>query len=144
MLEVASIEGRTFHRRAVAESLGDAMPGDLNVQLAALIHRELIHPVRPDIEGEEGFRFSHILIRDAAYALIPKQRRAALHEQHARWLERRAGRFGNENPEVAGYHLEQAFGYYVEVEPAAGERYLGVREERCSIPGRCGSSSVRA
>ena len=92
MLEVASIEGRTFHRRAVTEPHGDALPGDLDVHLAALIRRELIHPVRPDIEGEEGFRFSHILIRDAAYALIPKQRRAALHEQHARWLERRAGR----------------------------------------------------
>ena len=141
VLEVASIEGRTFHRRAVAESLGDALPGDLNVQLAALIHRELIHPVRPDIEGEEGFRFSHILIRDAAYALIPKQRRAALHEQHARWLERRAGRFGNENPEVAGYHLEQAFGYYVEVEPAAGERYLELARSGAQYLGAAGRAA---
>jgi class 3 adenylate cyclase len=135
VLEIASIEGRTFHRGSVAESLGDGRPGDLGIHLSALIRRELIHSVAPDIPGEEGFRFNHILIRDAAYALIPKQRRAALHEGYARWLENRESPDGAENPEVAGYHLEQAFRYYVEVEPGArgsqielargGARYLG-------------------
>jgi class 3 adenylate cyclase len=124
VLSVASIEGRTFHRGALADALGSALPDDLDVHLSALIRRELIHPARADIQGEDGLRFSHILIRDAAYALIPKQRRADLHERHARWLERQAGRPDTENPEVAGYHLEQAFGYHLEVEPAARDRYL--------------------
>lgn len=142
VLEVASIEGRTFHRRAVTEPHGDALPGDLDVHLATLIRRELIHPVRPDIEDEEGFRFSHILIRDAAYALIPKQRRAALHEQHARWLERRAGRFATENPGVLGYHLEQAFGYHVEVEPAARKTYLELARSGAEYLGTAGRAAL--
>ena len=142
VLEVASIEGRTFHRGALAEALGNALPDDLDVHLSALIRRELICPARADIEGEEGLRFSHILIRDAAYALIPKQRRADLHEQHARWLERRAGRPDPENPEVAGYHLEQAFGYHLEVEPAARERYLGLARGGARHLGAAGRAAL--
>src|SRR5919106_875885 len=135
LLETASIEGRTFHRGALVDLLGDEHRRELDSNLAALTSRELVGPARPDFEGEQAFRFSHILIRDAAYALIPKQRRAELHERHARWLERRADRGLGEHTELAGYHLEQAFGYRVEVEPAAtishrelaatGGRYLG-------------------
>ena len=124
VLEVASIEGRTFHRGALTEALGDALADDLDAHLSALIRRELIRPAPADIQGEEGLRFSHILIRDATYALIPKRRRADLHEQHARWLERREDGSGAENPEVVGYHLERAFGYHLEVEPVARDRYL--------------------
>ena len=36
------------------------------------------------VPGEEAFRFRHILIRDAAYQAIPKERRAQLHETFAR------------------------------------------------------------
>jgi class 3 adenylate cyclase/tetratricopeptide (TPR) repeat protein len=142
VLESASIEGRTFHRGALVEALRDAPPGELDVHLSALIRRELIRPVRPDIQGEEGFRFSHILIRDAAYALIPKQRRAALHEQHARWLEQRAARGVTENPEVTGYHLEQAYGYHVEVEPGAGQSYLELARSGARYLGAAGRGAL--
>lgn len=134
-VEHGSIEGRTFHRGVLADLLPEEYADDLGASLAALTRRELIRPARPDLEGEQAFRFSHILIRDATYALMPKQRRAHLHERLARWLERRAHRGLDPRAEVVGYHLEQAFGYHVEVEPAAtrsyaalaasGGRYLG-------------------
>jgi class 3 adenylate cyclase/tetratricopeptide (TPR) repeat protein len=135
LVEAASIEGRTFHRGALVDLLTDEQRHELDSNLAILARRQLVGPARPDFEGEQAFRFSHILIRDAAYALMPKHRRAELHERHARWLEQRADRGLGEYAELAGYHLEQAFGYRVEVEPAAtvshrklaaaGGRYLG-------------------
>jgi class 3 adenylate cyclase/tetratricopeptide (TPR) repeat protein len=135
LVEAASIEGRTFHRGALVDLLTDEQRHELDSNLASLASRQLVGPTRPDFEGEHAFRFSHILIRDAAYALMPKHRRAELHERHARWLEQRADRGLGEYAELAGYHLEQAFGYRVEVEPAAtvshrklaaaGGRYLG-------------------
>jgi class 3 adenylate cyclase/tetratricopeptide (TPR) repeat protein len=135
VVERASIEGRTFHRGALVDVLDDSQRRELDANLEALSRRGLVRPGRPDFEGERAFGFSHILIRDAAYSLIPKQRRAQLHEHHARWLERRPDRGLGEHAELAGYHLEQAFGYRVEVEPAAttshrelavtGGRYLG-------------------
>ena len=123
ILECASIEGRTFHRGALVELLHERDREQLGANLAALTRRELIRPGRPDFEGEQAFRFNHILIRDATYSLIPKQRRTVLHERHARWLEDRADRDPHENAELTGYHLEQAFRCHLELEPASHETY---------------------
>jgi class 3 adenylate cyclase/tetratricopeptide (TPR) repeat protein len=124
ILECASVEGRTFHRGALEDLVGDARREELDANLSALAARELIRSGRPDLPGEQGFRFSHMLIRDATYALMPKSRRAHLHERHARWLERRSAGGLGEQTEVIGYHLEAAFRYRVEVEPAAEESHL--------------------
>jgi tetratricopeptide (TPR) repeat protein len=75
------------------------------------------------VAGDDGFRFGHILIRDAAYDAIPKRLRASLHEAYADWL---ASRLGDETPnEIAGYHLEQAYRYGAEL--GAPDRDLGAR-----------------
>jgi class 3 adenylate cyclase/tetratricopeptide (TPR) repeat protein len=124
ILERASIEGRTFHRGALEYLLADEQRPAVDANLNALVGRELIRPGRPDLEGERAFRFSHMLIRDATYTLIPKSHRAHLHERYVRWLEERADRGIGEQAEVSGYHLEQAFRYRVEIEPAARENHL--------------------
>jgi hypothetical protein len=123
VIERASIEGRTFHRGALAALLSDGQHDELDANLTALIRRELIHPGRPDFEGEQAYRFNHILIRDTAYGGIPKQVRADLHERHAGWLDHRGDRDASEHAELTGYHLEQALRCHLEVEPAAQERY---------------------
>ncbi len=124
IVEHGSVEGRTFHRSVLADLLPREHAAELDGGLAALAARELIGPARPDLEGEQAFRFNHILIRDATYGLMPKQRRAHLHERFARWLEQRAERGVDARAEVIGYHLEHAFGYHVEVEPAASRSYV--------------------
>ena len=53
--------------------------------------------------AEDAFLFDHALIRDATYAAVAKSERARLHEQLARWLDRREAL-----DEVVGHHLEQA------------------------------------
>jgi class 3 adenylate cyclase/tetratricopeptide (TPR) repeat protein len=139
VIERAAIEGRTFHRGAVAELLSEEERETLDANLDALTRRELIHAGRPDFEGEQAFRFDHILIRDATYGVIPKQVRADLHERHANWLERRAPLDRRDHAELAGYHLEQAYRCHLELEPAARESYrpLAVRGgSRLAMAGR--------
>jgi predicted ATPase/class 3 adenylate cyclase len=105
LLERASVEGRTFHRGAVAELLAEADQSVIEAQLMELVRKQLIRPSRPDFGGEDTFRFGHVLIRDAAYESLPKQLRAELHERVAGWLDRKP----ESEDEVVGYHLEQAY-----------------------------------
>jgi class 3 adenylate cyclase/tetratricopeptide (TPR) repeat protein len=110
-IESAAVVGKEFYAGAVREllpeSLGDGAP-DL---IRSLIRKELVRTDRSMVPGEEAFRFRHILIRDAAYQAIPKERRADLHERVAAWIGRVAGDRAEEQDEIVGYHLEQAFRY---------------------------------
>jgi len=96
VLERGAIEGEIFHRGAV-QALAPAET-QVTPNLAALVRRELIRPDRSQFAGEDGFRFRHLLIRDAAYDGLPKAMRADLHERlgilagSARERARRAGR----------------------------------------------------
>jgi class 3 adenylate cyclase/tetratricopeptide (TPR) repeat protein len=105
VLEGGAVEGEIFHRGAVQA----LTPGDIQLtpRLAALVRRELIRPDKAQLPGEDGFRFRHILIRDAAYDALPKSTRADLHERFADWLEH-VGSHLIELDEILGYHLEQA------------------------------------
>jgi class 3 adenylate cyclase/tetratricopeptide (TPR) repeat protein len=123
VIERASTEGRIFHRGAVAESLEERDRGDLDWSLDSLLRRGLIRTAASEFANERAYGFDHILIRDAAYSLIPKRVRADLHERHAAWLERRSDQELGEHHELAGYHLERAFRCRVALEPAAVESH---------------------
>ena len=112
VLQRGAVEGEVFHRGAV-QALA---PEEAHVtrRLAALVRRELIRPDTSQLPGDDGFRFRHLLIRDAAYDALPKATRAELHERFARWLERHGARLV-ELDEIAGYHLEQACRYHAEL-----------------------------
>ena len=73
----------------------------------------------------ESFRFRHILIQQAAYRATPKSLRAELHERFATWTDDPARDGIAEHSEIAGYHLEQAFRYRVEL-GAVGEQELAL------------------
>jgi tetratricopeptide (TPR) repeat protein len=107
VLEHAAVEGEVFHRGA-AQALTPDEP-QLTRRLATLARRGLIRPDKAQIAGEDAFRFSHLLFRDAAYDEIPKAVRAELHERFAGWLGARGGLV--ELDELVGYHLEQAVRY---------------------------------
>ena len=114
VVEAAAVEGRMFHRSAVASLVSNPRQ-QVGSHLLALVRRELVRADRADFSGDDGFRFVHILVRDAAYEAIPKQRRAALHERYGRWLEAKAGDRVAEYEELLGYHLEQAARYRAEL-----------------------------
>jgi len=78
VLERGSVEGRVFHRGAVA-ALADG-DGQVEQQLVALVRKELVRPDRTQLPGDDAYRFRHLLIRDAAYEALPKavRRRTSL------------------------------------------------------------------
>jgi hypothetical protein len=57
--------------------------------LMALVRRALVRTDQAQLAGDDGFRFRHILIRDAANDALPKSTRAEPHERFADWLEER-------------------------------------------------------
>jgi class 3 adenylate cyclase len=112
VLESAAIEGEIFHRGAVHAL--SAHESQVTPHLAALVRKGLIGPDKPQLPGEDGFRFRHLLIRDAAYEALPKAARADLHERYATWLDQHEGALV-ELDEILGYHLEQAWLYRAEL-----------------------------
>jgi tetratricopeptide (TPR) repeat protein len=123
----ASVMGKTFWWGAVAELSPIPERSAVGGHLQALVRRELVRPDRSRFPGEDAFRFSHILIRDAAYAGTTKELRAELHERFADWLERRAADRPTEFEEIVGYHLEQAHRYRTEL-GQGGEAGAGLAE----------------
>jgi len=109
VIGLAAVAGKQFHVGAVAALAADDEPLDVRAALMELVRRDLIGPDRSLLLGEDAFRFRHLLVRDAAYGSIPKGLRATLHERFADWLERVAGDRVEEQEEIVGYHLEQAY-----------------------------------
>ena len=107
VLERGSVEGELFHRGAVQALAPEE--AQVTARLTGLVRRELVRPDRPQLAGEDAFRFRHLLIRDAAYEALPKSVRADLHERFADWLDGHGGLV--ELDEIVGYHLEQAAAY---------------------------------
>ncbi len=146
VLQHGAVEGRTFHRGAVA-ALAD---GDDSVdqRLVGLVRKELVRPDRAQLAGDDAYRFRHLLIRDAAYDALPKATRADLHRRFSVWLEEH-GRSLVELDEILGYHLEQAARYLDELgrpDPelaiAAGDR-LALAARRAMRHGdRLGGASL--
>ena len=96
----------------------------MDAQLLSLSRRGLIHAAPDAAPGDDGYRFHHVLLRDAAYETLTKRERAALHERSAAWLDRD----GPGDDALVGYHLEQAvllrreLGEDADVAERAGER----------------------
>jgi tetratricopeptide (TPR) repeat protein len=110
----AAIVGKEFSARAAI----DLLPRDARAfgarHLETLAGKEFIG--RDPAPGDGGsFRFRHILIQQAAYRSTPKNLRAQLHERFAGWVQDPARDRGDDQSEIVGYHLEQAFGYRVEL-----------------------------
>ena len=115
VIDRGAVEGQVFHRGAVTALASERRAVDVPGQLLALVRKELVRPDRALIEGDDAFRFRHLLIRDTAYEGLPKAVRADLHERFAQWLEAHAQLV--EQDEILGYHLEQATRYRIELDP---------------------------
>ena len=115
VIERAAVVGGRFWLGAVADLSEEAIRPEVGATLQLLLRKELVRPDRSIVPGEEGYRFRHQLIREAAYAGIPKEVRAELHEQFVAWVEEHHGERMVEVEEILGYHLEQAFRYRSEL-----------------------------
>jgi class 3 adenylate cyclase/tetratricopeptide (TPR) repeat protein len=129
ILQRASVVGKVFWWGAVADLSPIAERAQVSSQLQELVRRGMVRPDRSDIAGHDAFRFRHILIRDAAYASLPRAARADLHERLADWIERTVGGRIEEYEEIVGYHLEHAFHQKLTA-PAERDRALAARASR--------------
>ena len=117
VIQRASVVGKVFWWGAVTELSPEGDRPRVGSHLQTLLRKELVRPDRSGFAGEDAFRFSHILVRDAAYESMAKRARAELHERFASWLERKAGGRVAEFEEILGYHLEHAYRYRAELGP---------------------------
>ncbi len=124
VLECGAVEGELFHRGAVRALAPEET--QITPRLAALTRKDLIRPDRAQLTGDDGFRFRHLLIRDAAYEALPKSTRVELHRRFAEWLAERGADL-IELDEILGYHFERACAYAAE---------LGRPEESANLAAR--------
>ena len=110
-MQVASIAGERF---AASEVAALAPELDVTAGLASLRRTGLVLEDRETREPGR-YRFKHLLMRDVAYAGLPKAVRADLHERFAEELERAVGDRRDEFAEVLAHHAERAFALSAEV-----------------------------
>jgi class 3 adenylate cyclase len=117
----AAVVGKTFWRGAL-EAMG-AEDG-LSELLGALEQRDLIRrDTVSAFESDRQYSFTHVLIRDAAYELLPRTRRRERHAQVARFFEDVTSEIGEATAALARHWRDageatRAIGYFL----AAGEQ----------------------
>jgi DNA-binding SARP family transcriptional activator len=136
LLQSAAVIGRRFSRAAVL-NLSLADPAATDVLLRSLIEKGFLRQV----SGEDSMAFHHVLVRNVAYAGIPKEARADSHERVADWLERAAGSRLQEHEEIVGYHLEQAARYRGEL-GLVDERARSLAARAAECLGRAGRRAL--
>ncbi|HZC28141.1 MAG TPA: AAA family ATPase, partial [Gaiellaceae bacterium] len=87
VLQNAAVFGKVFWQGAIVAVDGiDAATAD--ECLHALHRKQFVQRARrSSVEGESEYAFRHVLVRDVAYAQIPRGRRAEKHERAAAWIE---------------------------------------------------------
>jgi class 3 adenylate cyclase/tetratricopeptide (TPR) repeat protein len=118
LLQDAAVVGKVFWLGALAE-MGGRDDAEVERMLHELTLKELIRPSRAtSMAGEREYSFWHLLVRDVAYAQIPRAERARRHRAAATWIERKGGERVEDLAEVLAYHYLQA----LELAETAGER----------------------
>ncbi len=118
VIEPAAVVGQNFAVAAVADLVPVPISPAVPAHLQTLTGKQLVQPQEVSEEYEAGYRFHHLLVRDAAYNGLLKRARADLHERFVSWAETFNAAHDVDNrefEEIHGYHLEQAFGYLREL-----------------------------
>ncbi|MGH3361432.1 MAG: ATP-binding protein, partial [Nocardioides sp.] len=113
LLECAAVIGLDF-TTAHLSALTDR-PDDLPRLLSSLSHRDLLRRNRGG--DEDSWAIRHVLVRNAAYAALPKTLRAELHERFAASIDTSRGEGGSEGLAFVAHHLEKAARYRTELAP---------------------------
>ncbi len=108
LLQDAAVLGRGFWAGSVAAVSGMDL-AEVRGRLHEVSRLELIRPLRSSsVKDDEEYAFWHILIRDVAYAQMPRAERGAKHRAAAEWIAKVAGDRIADQSEVLAYHYGQA------------------------------------
>ena len=103
----AAVVGRVFWDGAVERLAG---VDDVNAALQTLRRRELVLDRSSSaLAGQNEFIFKHVLIRDVAYASLPRRERGRAHAELATWIEATSGERSAEFAELLAHHCDAAF-----------------------------------
>ena len=119
----ASVVGREFWGDAVGALSPDQEEQGVRELAQRAGRKRLVVPEKSTLESEEGYSFTHVLVRDAAYEALTKQDRAELHERVADWLERRHPERMIELEAIVGHHLEDAYRHHADLGPIGPRGY---------------------
>src|SRR5215217_7633997 len=125
MVQDAAVVGRVFWPGAVAAmngsrgGSGGLTPGppdhqeeEVRAGLAELERKQLVQRARTSsVQHQDEYVFWHALVRDVAYAQIPRAGRARRHQAVAEWVEEVAGERVGDLAEVVAHHYGQALTY---------------------------------
>jgi class 3 adenylate cyclase/predicted ATPase len=91
LVQQAAVVGRTFWEGSLAP-LARSEGQDLGHALLSLQEKDILAPgAEGRLAGERELAFKHVLIRDVAYAMLPKAVRARKHFEVGSFIEDRAG-----------------------------------------------------
>ncbi|HET7234914.1 MAG TPA: AAA family ATPase [Actinomycetota bacterium] len=136
LLQDASVLGRVFWTGAVARMSGQD-PDDVRRQLRDVARLQLIRPIRSSsVRDDEEYAFWHLLVRDVAYAHIPRAIRGGRHRAAAEWIEEVAGDRLADRAEVVAHHYEQAL-------ELTAERDLALVQRTVRALARAGAHAFR-
>jgi class 3 adenylate cyclase/tetratricopeptide (TPR) repeat protein len=117
LLQHASVVGNVFWSGAVA-FLSGSEERVVREDLHQLTKKELVRPSPTStIRDQAEYAFWHALVRDVAYAQIPRAERAARHRGAAAWLASMAGENLEDLAEILAYHATSA----LDLAAAAGQ-----------------------
>jgi class 3 adenylate cyclase/tetratricopeptide (TPR) repeat protein len=122
LLQDAAVLGKVFWSGALSEMRGRERAG-VEQALHGLERKEFIRRARrSSVAGETEYAFRHILVRDVAYAQIPRAERGDRHARAAGWMES-LGRAADHAELLAGHYLAA-----IELSRAAGRQVEGYAE----------------
>jgi class 3 adenylate cyclase/tetratricopeptide (TPR) repeat protein len=124
LVQDAAVVGRVFWPGAVAAMGGARFSGGLEpsppedrdqaiqAALAELERKQLVQRARASsVQHQDEYVFWHALVRDVAYAQIPRVGRSRRHQAVAEWVELVAGERVGDLAEVVAHHYGQALAY---------------------------------
>jgi class 3 adenylate cyclase/tetratricopeptide (TPR) repeat protein len=115
LLQDAAVLGRVFWEGALA-SVAGLDSREVERRLHGLVRREFVRRERrSSVAGETEYAFRHLLVRDVAYAQIPRGVRGDKHRRVAEWIEA-LGR-PEDHAEMLAHHYLSA----LELAQAAGQ-----------------------
>jgi class 3 adenylate cyclase/tetratricopeptide (TPR) repeat protein len=104
-LQEASVLGRFFWEDPLVLVLGESARS----ALAGLERRDFVLPrATSTLAGQTEFAFKHAMVRDVAYASLPRAHRARSHASVAEWLESTVAGREEEFAELLAHHFKAA------------------------------------
>ena len=139
LIQNAAVVGKVFWSGAVA-SVGGVEERAVREGLHELVRRDLVRRSRlSTVEGQAELAFGHGLVRDVAYAQIPRAARVGKHEAAAAWIEGVAGERVADHAELLAHHYREALALAVAAGLESGQleertrRFLALAAQRAAV-----------